>query len=239
MHAIAITPVGPLGAFVARLPQQRRPSPSSRRVGSHINLFEACSAFTARYGLHARQVPCRTLYTGSFNRFVTSTTVPIATGWNDSCRVGIAPTEKSRLPRRTGASDLFVNVRLGTEMHRFIVANLGNRTTIPRDLRLKICAFHPPICFVQNKSEAPKVFAPMGTHLRRCQTRPQNRCGGAAGGGHLQARRPNRDPPGHIEAYRLGRWVLGNANAQATRWLIMRTARRLSRANGGAIADDD
>ena len=136
MHAIAITPVGPLGAFVARLPQQRRPSPSSRRVGSHINLFEACSAFTARYGLHARQVPCRTLYTGSFNRFVTSTTVPIATGWNDSCRVGIAPTEKSRLPRRTGASDLFVNVHLGSQIHSFIVANLGNRTTITRDLRL-------------------------------------------------------------------------------------------------------
>ena len=141
MHAIAITPVGPLGAFVARLPQQRRPSPSSRRVGSHINLFEACSAFTARYGLHARQVPCRTLYTGSFNRFVTSTTVPIATGWNDSCRVGIAPTEKSRLPRRTGTSDLFVNVHLGTEMHSFIVANLGNRTTITRDLRLESAHF--------------------------------------------------------------------------------------------------
>ena len=28
-----------------------------------------------------------------FSRFVTSTTVPIATGWNDPCRVGFAPTE--------------------------------------------------------------------------------------------------------------------------------------------------
>ena len=32
-------------------------------------------------------------YIRSFNCFVTSTIVPIATGWNDSCRVGISPTE--------------------------------------------------------------------------------------------------------------------------------------------------
>ena len=37
--------------------------------------------------------PLRTLYTRSFDRFVTSTAVPIATGWNDSCRVGFAPTK--------------------------------------------------------------------------------------------------------------------------------------------------
>ena len=35
----------------------------------------------------------RTLYTRSFDRFVTSTAVPIATGWNDNCRVGFAPTK--------------------------------------------------------------------------------------------------------------------------------------------------
>ena len=57
MHAIATTPAGPLGASVVRLPQRRRPSPNLRRVGSCIALFEACSAFTARYGLHARRVP--------------------------------------------------------------------------------------------------------------------------------------------------------------------------------------
>ena len=33
--------------------------------------------------------------------FVTSTTVPIATGWSDSCRVGISRTERTRLSRRT------------------------------------------------------------------------------------------------------------------------------------------
>ena len=43
-----------LGARVALLPQRRRPSPKLRRVGFRIALFEACSAFTARYGLRAR-----------------------------------------------------------------------------------------------------------------------------------------------------------------------------------------
>lgn len=37
------------------------------------------------------------LYTEGFGRFVTSTTAPIATGWSDSCRVGISPTEGTRL----------------------------------------------------------------------------------------------------------------------------------------------
>ncbi|MDJ0871120.1 MAG: hypothetical protein QNJ87_05080, partial [Gammaproteobacteria bacterium] len=75
----------------------QRPSPNLRRVGFCIALFEACSAFTTRYGLHARQVTKMTLYTEGFGRFVASTAAPIATGWSDSCRVGISPTERARL----------------------------------------------------------------------------------------------------------------------------------------------
>ena len=45
MHASATTPVGPLDV-VAHLVQGQRPSPKYRRVGSHVTLFEACSAFT-------------------------------------------------------------------------------------------------------------------------------------------------------------------------------------------------
>jgi len=56
--------------------------------------FRGLLSVYSRYGLHTRQVPCRTLYTEGFSRFVTSTTAPIATGWSDSCRVGIAPTER-------------------------------------------------------------------------------------------------------------------------------------------------
>ena len=48
------SPAEPSGARVALLPRRRRPSPYLRRVGFRIALFEACSAFTARYGLCAR-----------------------------------------------------------------------------------------------------------------------------------------------------------------------------------------
>ena len=39
----------------------------------------------------------RTLYTEGFNRFVTSTIAPIATGWSDLGRAGFAPAGKQRL----------------------------------------------------------------------------------------------------------------------------------------------
>jgi hypothetical protein len=53
-HAVATTPVRSLDqivhgtAYSTRFPvhQRRRPSPSDSRVGSHVNPFEACSAFT-------------------------------------------------------------------------------------------------------------------------------------------------------------------------------------------------
>ena len=35
-----------------------------------------------------------TFYTGGSSRFVTFTAAPIATGWSESCRVGLAPAEK-------------------------------------------------------------------------------------------------------------------------------------------------
>src|SRR5208337_1669757 len=60
------------------LPRKRR------RVGLHIVLFEACSAFT--------RVAARTLapspecdgYTEGFSHFVTSMTAPVASGWSVS-----------------------------------------------------------------------------------------------------------------------------------------------------------
>ncbi len=44
--------------------------------------------------LHGDQ---RTLYTEGFNRFVTSTIAPVATGRSDRCRAALAPAEKQRL----------------------------------------------------------------------------------------------------------------------------------------------
>jgi hypothetical protein len=80
---------------------RRRPSPSLCWVGSHITCFEACSAFTHVTACLLAEPPHAVLCIEGFDSVVTSTTAPIATGWNDSCRVGIAPTEDRRLSRRT------------------------------------------------------------------------------------------------------------------------------------------
>jgi len=50
-----------------------------------------------RYGLPARGVAKTTLSIEGFGDFVTSTAAPIATGWSESCRVGLPPTEDRRL----------------------------------------------------------------------------------------------------------------------------------------------
>jgi hypothetical protein len=55
----------------------------SGRVGSCVNVFEACSAFASRYGLHACQVAFATFYTRGFSSLVASTAALIATGWSE------------------------------------------------------------------------------------------------------------------------------------------------------------
>src|SRR5450759_1057905 len=67
------------------------------KVGFHITLFGACTAFTSGCGLRARQVTYVTFCTEGFGRFVTSTTAPITTGRSERCRVGLPPTGRSRL----------------------------------------------------------------------------------------------------------------------------------------------
>ncbi len=59
--------------------------------------FRGLLSVHSRYGLHTRRVPYRTLYTRGFNRFVTSTAAPVATGRSESCRAGFAPAERQRL----------------------------------------------------------------------------------------------------------------------------------------------
>src|SRR5271155_4043009 len=77
--------------------QRRRPSPSVSWVGSRISGFEACSAFTRVTACLLAESPTATLSIEGFGDFVTSTAAPIATGWSNSCQVGIAPTEERRL----------------------------------------------------------------------------------------------------------------------------------------------
>jgi hypothetical protein len=85
-HADANTPAGPLSA-VARLAQRRRPFRSQSPVGTHIELFEACSAFTRVPDCVLARSPEVALSKG-FDRFVTSTTAPVTTDWSDQLSDG-------------------------------------------------------------------------------------------------------------------------------------------------------
>lgn len=89
-------PGGSAGSF-APLSRQLRPSPYFGWVGLRISLFGACSAFTRVTACVLAESPMRPFCTRGFGSFVTSATTPIATGWSDSCQVGFAPTEDSRL----------------------------------------------------------------------------------------------------------------------------------------------
>jgi len=65
------------------------------RVGLRIVLFEACSAFTRVTACTLALSPYFvTRFTEGFNRFVTSTIAPVASGWS-GCRVGLSPTGKA------------------------------------------------------------------------------------------------------------------------------------------------
>src|ERR1700716_4031497 len=66
------------------------------RVGLHIVLFEACSAFTRVAACKLALPPIRDTLIEGFSHFVTSRPAPIPSGWSD-CRVGFAPTGKRRL----------------------------------------------------------------------------------------------------------------------------------------------
>src|SRR5215510_8316709 len=55
-----------------------------RRVGLHIDIFEACSAFTRVAACTLALSPIRDTLIEGFSHFVTSMTAPIASGWSES-----------------------------------------------------------------------------------------------------------------------------------------------------------
>ena len=71
------------------LPQGMPAFPTLKLGRLRIIVFEACSAFTRVRACMLAESPKVTLYIEGFSRFVTSTTAPIATGWSESCRVGL------------------------------------------------------------------------------------------------------------------------------------------------------
>ena len=86
---------------------RRRPSPDNSWVGSCINSFVACSAFTHVTTYRLAKSPYATLYTGGSGGFVASTAAPIATGWSDPVPGRVFhPAVVQRLSRRTVISVL-------------------------------------------------------------------------------------------------------------------------------------
>jgi hypothetical protein len=111
VHAAATTPVQRLGVLFAHSPSRISIPRKGRRVGLHIVLFEACSAFTRVAACTLARSLIRDPLSEGFSHFVTSMTAPVASGWS-GCRVGLAPTGERRLitahtrsghrPRRAG-----------------------------------------------------------------------------------------------------------------------------------------
>src|SRR5262247_1978888 len=83
-----------------------------RRVGLHIVLFEACSAFTRVAACTLARSPIRDPLSEGFSHFVTSMTAPVASGWS-GCRVGLAPTGERRLvTAHTHSSPYLISPRI-------------------------------------------------------------------------------------------------------------------------------
>src|SRR5208337_2915560 len=84
------------GAAAGRTPHSSHPAVSAfpgrgRRVGLHIDLFEACSAFTRVAACTLARSPLRDPLSEGFRHFVSSMPAPVASGWSGR-RVGLAPT---------------------------------------------------------------------------------------------------------------------------------------------------
>src|SRR5690242_9613733 len=107
-----------------------------RRVGLHIDIFEACSAFTRVAACTLALSPIRDTLIEGFSHFVTSMTAPIASGWSESpggacthwkappCH-GAPPQPSFAAPRGTGSVGWIADVR------QFLGEHLSKDAPIP------------------------------------------------------------------------------------------------------------
>src|SRR5215469_4491395 len=77
------------GAAAGRIPRSSHPTVSAfprrgRRVGLHIDLFEACSAFTRVAACTLARSPICDPLSEGFRHFVASMPAPVASGWSES-----------------------------------------------------------------------------------------------------------------------------------------------------------
>ena len=86
------------GVTLAHSPSRISLPRNGGRVGLRNDLFEACSAFThvTACTTHAATI-FAARFTGGFNRFVTSTVAPVASGWSSLAGWDFHPLGKRRL----------------------------------------------------------------------------------------------------------------------------------------------
>src|SRR5215831_9708904 len=80
-------------------------SEECRRIVLDFGSLIHCSAFTRVTACTLALSPIRDTHSKGFSHFVTTTAAPVACGWS-GCRVGLAPTGKRRLARRTPEADI-------------------------------------------------------------------------------------------------------------------------------------
>jgi hypothetical protein len=128
-----------LGAVFAHSPNRIRLPRKGCRVGLHIVLFEVCSTFTRVAACTLARSPIRDPLTEGFSHFVTSMAAPVASGSSD-CRVGLTPTGKRRLSRRTPKPVIATHQQIVPAHHR----------AIDHSLPFAPCGTHPAcghICY--------------------------------------------------------------------------------------------
>src|SRR5438876_12214771 len=85
---------------------QHRPSPNTRWVGSCINRFEACSAFTHVTACMLAKSPTRPSTPEAPTASFPSPPLRLLPGGANSSRAGLSPAVNQRLSRRTCNGDL-------------------------------------------------------------------------------------------------------------------------------------
>jgi hypothetical protein len=95
-----------LGVIFAHAPSCISLPRKGCRVSLHIDLFEACSAFTHVAACTLALSPIRDTLIEGFSHFVTSMTAPIASGWSEFAGWDLHPLESAAFTRRTPMADI-------------------------------------------------------------------------------------------------------------------------------------
>src|SRR5712691_7256528 len=106
-----------MGVLIARKSPIRVSLPRFHfRVGLHIDVFEACSAFTRVAACTLARSPNSCPLSGGFRHLVSSMPAPVASGWSGR-RAGLAPAGKAPPCHGARGIETFATTRLAGGLH--------------------------------------------------------------------------------------------------------------------------